>query len=204
MLYTIEDLLIKFNDYNSPYTKISREVSEGKLIKLKRGLYLDDPKTDPYAVAQYLYSPSYISFETALYYRGMIPDVTVMIKSATLNKRRSKLFQNKLGTYTYQDIPERAFPFAVDVIRNKECSVLIASKEKSLTDMLYKLPQRRSMKDIEIMLFDDLRINEMVFDSLDHELLGELCDLYCCINLNTLKKYLLKQGLIKNRSTITG
>ena len=199
MLYTIEDLLIKFNDYNSPYTKISREVSDGKLIKLKRGLYLDDPKTDPYAVAQYLYSPSYISFETALYYHGMIPETVVVIKSATFNKKKSKEFYNYLGKYEYEDIPENAFPYAVDIVRNKEYSVSIASKEKALTDTLYKLPQRRSVRDIEVMLFDDLRINEIVFDSLDHELLGKLCDLYSSSNLKALQKYLKKEGLINDQ-----
>ena len=190
MLKTIDDLLFEYREYKNPYIKISREEKNKKLIKLKRGLYVDDINTDPFIIAQYLYSPSYISFETALSYHGMIPEKVVAITSATFNKNKTKHYDNHFGHFVYKDIPASAFPYGVENIIDGNYCIQIASKEKSLTDMLYKVPKVRSLKDLKALLFEDLRINELVFDELGYKELLLLCDLYNSSNLKLLKNYI--------------
>ncbi len=50
-----------------------------------------------------------------------------------------------------------------------------------------------SKKELLDLLFEDLRIDEVIFDELDKSKLIELCDLYSSKTLHLLKKY------IKNR-----
>ena len=49
---------------------------------------------------------------------------------------------------------------------------------------------RNNLKEIEDLLFEDLRINENIFDTLDMKSLMEMCDLYCSKSLKLLKKYI--------------
>ena len=91
--------------YSSPACKLGRMVESGELIRLKRGLYETDPKTPPYLVARYLCEPSYISFEYALSWHEIIPERTVVVTNATINKRRSKRFDTPLGSFSYSDVP---------------------------------------------------------------------------------------------------
>ena len=192
MIKTIDDLLFEYREYKNPYIKIGREEKNKKLIKLKRGIYADELNTNPFVIAQYLYSPSYISFESALSYHGMIPEKVVSITSATFKKNKTKRYTNSFGHFVYKDIPVNAFPYSVEAITDGKYHFQIASKEKCLTDMLYKAPRVRSIKDLIVLLFEDLRINEIVFDELDHKELLLLCDLYNCSNTKLLKKYIIQ------------
>ncbi len=199
MIRTIEDLLYEYRDYANPYTKIGRMEKQGGIIRLKRGLYTDSDHNDPLLFAQFLYSPSYISFETALSYHGMIPEKVTVIRSATLRKNRSREFTNHFGVYLYEDIPEKAFPYGIESIPYDSYAIPIASKEKCLTDYLYKIAPQRSQRDIRSLLFEDLRLNENVFASMDFEVLKDLCDLYRCSTTKTLKRCIEKEYLSKYR-----
>ena len=196
MLKIIDDLLAEYNDYHLPYAKISRSEKAGDLIRLKRGLYTDDENSDPFVIASYLYFPSYISFETALSYHDLIPEKVTVIKSATFNKNKKKEYTNSFGHFTYEDIPAKAFPYGNETIESNGYTVTIASKEKSITDMLYKKEPCRSMKKVKELLFDDLRINEDKYETLDFDLLYHLCELYRSTNLEMLQKLLKKEGRI--------
>ena len=54
--------------------KISRMWAAGELIPLRRGLYLSDRSVEPLAYASAIYGPSYVSFESALAWCGLIPE----------------------------------------------------------------------------------------------------------------------------------
>lgn len=198
MLKTVDDLLADYKNYQNPYSKIIREEKKGNLIKLKRGLYEDDPNCDPFSVASYLYSPSYISFETALSYHGMIPEEVRIIKSATFHKNKKKEYINQFGRFIYEDVPIDVFPYGNEVVKNGNYTITIASKEKSITDLLYKISPVNSIRGIRILLFEDLRINESIFDNLDFYLLDKLCVLYKNSNHKMLRKMLRKDGFIND------
>ena len=61
-----------------------------KLIKIRNGLYETEANTPSYLLAGSIYGPSYISFEYALSYYGLIPERVTTITCATFNKRKEK------------------------------------------------------------------------------------------------------------------
>ena len=68
MLKTRDIVMYKLRDYASPKAKITQMLKKGELLQICRGVYStsqDDPR---FLVASMIYSPSYISFETALAY----------------------------------------------------------------------------------------------------------------------------------------
>lgn len=66
----------------------------------------------------------------------------------------------------------------------------IATPEKALCDKLYTMPPVRNKKDLQKLLFDDLRIDEVKFSELNREDLLGLSDLYHCTNTKILGKLL--------------
>ena len=186
MVKTIEMLQYEYRNFGNVYNKIAREERDGNLIKLKRGLYVTKDVTNPFIVANYIFAPSYISFETALAYYGMIPERVYAIKSATYKKNKTKLYENKFGRFMYEDVSKNVFAYGVDVIEIEGYKVQIASREKALLDMIASVSPRSSIKEVEVLLFEDLRVNEEVFDELDKGKLIELSQLY---NSNTIRHF---------------
>ena len=68
---------------------------------------------------------------------------------------------------------------------------MIATPEKALCDLLYKKEPVYSIKQLKVLLFDNLRIDESLFDSLDKEAIISICDDYKKRNLRILKTMLL-------------
>ena len=190
MVKTIEMLQFEYSDFGNVYNKIAREEKAGNLIKLKRGLYSTGDVTNPLVVANYIFAPSYISFETALAYYGMIPERVYVIKSATYKKNKTKLYENKLGRFMYEDVSKQVFAYGVDIVEIEGFKVQIASREKALLDMIASVAPRNSIKEVEALLFEDLRINEDVYDELDKEKLMELAQLYNSSTIKHFKAYM--------------
>ena len=190
MIKTIDMLLYEYRDYSNIYNKIVYEEKHNNLIKLKRGLYETNKDADPFTISNVLLSPSYISFETALAYYGMIPERVYAIKSATFKKNKKKEYKNDFGLFLYQDVNSNAYPYDIDQIEIDGIKVMIASKEKALLDLLSVISPRNNKKELVDLLFDDLRIDEVMFDNLDNDKIIKLCDLYPSKTLKLLKKYL--------------
>ncbi|MDC7226180.1 MAG: hypothetical protein PQJ61_05405 [Spirochaetales bacterium] len=171
-----------FKGYSNPNSKIKQQINTGNLIKLKRGLYLRADQLHDSSVlasaANVLYGPSYISFDYALRFYGLIPEAVRNITSATFKKNRSKFFNNAAGTFFYRDIPSIVYPKGI--YRNTEGSsaFLIASPEKALCDKLFTIKSVRSIAGIEALLFEDLRLDEDRFNELDFLEMKELSLLY--------------------------
>lgn len=190
MIKTIDLLLYEYKDYSDVFKKIQSEVRKNNLIKLKRGLYETNINADPLTLANIILSPSYISFETALFYYGMIPERVYAIKSATFKKNKKKEYKNSFGLFLYQDINPNAYPYDINEVEIDGAKVMIASKEKALLDLLSVISPRNNNKELLDLLFLDLRIDEVIFDSLDKIKMIKLCDLYSSKTLNILKRYL--------------
>ena len=73
MIYSFDDLKIKFSNYAKIKDKISREVQAGRLIQIARGLYETDAETSGKYLAGLIYGPSYLSFDYALAVYSLIP-----------------------------------------------------------------------------------------------------------------------------------
>ncbi|MFA7256757.1 MAG: hypothetical protein WC047_04210 [Kiritimatiellales bacterium] len=144
----IDSLRMKelLGDLSDKRGKIARMISSGELISLRRGLYATRRDVHPYCLAASIYGPSYISYETALSYQGLIPEAVYEITSATL--KRPKEFENIFGRFRYHTVPRKAYPLGIERITESDISFLIASPTKALCDRIALEPGMRSMSDV--------------------------------------------------------
>ena len=190
MLKTNDIIKNELSNYSNKDTKLTREVNKGNLIKIVNGLYETDPNTPAYLLANSIYGPSYISFEYALSYYGLIPERVNVVTCATLNKKKKKKYNTYFGTFTYRDIPSLAYPEQVILMNEGNYSYQIATKEKALCDKLYTLKPLKNYTNLENMLFNDLRIDKEEFSKLNAKAIENLSKLYHATNVSLLAKYM--------------
>ena len=92
MIKTVEDLKIKYKNYSDVNGKIRREIKTGTCIPIIRGLYETDKTTPGYYLSSYIYGPSYLAFDNALFYYEMIPERVANNTLATYNKQKTKKY----------------------------------------------------------------------------------------------------------------
>jgi predicted transcriptional regulator of viral defense system len=188
MIITIEELKDKYNTFGDIQGKIRREVNQGKYIPIVRGLYETNKNTPGYYLSSYIYGPSYLSFDYALSYYGLIPERVNAYTSATYNKSKSKTYFTPYGTYIYRDIPNAAFPLDINAIEENDYVYFIASKEKAICDKLYSIKSATSIIKLKELLFENLRIDRDQFALLDRDKLALLSKKYPSRNLSILEK----------------
>lgn len=191
MIYDSNTLKNKYSNYSNINQKISIESKNGNLVRIRRGLYSDNLKVDAPVIANVCYGPSYISFEYALYRYGLIPEFVSVYTSACYNKKNNNTYIAQNAIFEYRSIPNKAFPYGIMYEKNESgISYKIASKEKALCDILYSKYPVRSIKDLKILLFEDLRIDENEFYKLDFDFIIDIAPLYHSNSIKTLVKYL--------------
>jgi len=152
-------------DYHSPRDKVSAMVTEGALIRLKRGLYCVSPqitgqRLSNELIANHLYGPSYVSLETALAFYNLIPERVVTTQSVMT--RRAKIFETPLGRFIYKTVPEDYYPLGVrQETSNPRAAFLIATPEKALCDLILLRANLRitSEKAMVTFLEDYMRVD---------------------------------------------
>ncbi|MBP3456633.1 MAG: hypothetical protein J6K36_00805 [Bacilli bacterium] len=190
MILTHEILKNGLRDYSNKNNKISRDIRDEKLFKIVTGLYETNPNTPGYLLAGSIYGPSYISFEYALSYYGLIPEKVTTITCATLDKKKKKIFMTQFGVFTYRDIPSMVYFEEVILKVENNYSYQIATPEKALCDKLYTLKPLNNYENLENMLFYDLRIDREEFNKLSIEKIENLSNLYGSRNVKLLAKYM--------------
>lgn len=193
MIITTSMLKEKYCDYANPLDKIKRDFDKGIIIRLTKGMYETDKHVDPYLLASSILSPSYLSFDWALSFYGLIPERVVSITSASLNNRKNKTFVNQFGRYEYTDIPTNAFSEGLTYLENGDYIVKIATKEKAICDSLCKWRVVKSSRDLKELLFVDKRIDVDEFSSCDFKLMKRLASLYKKTNLDLLIKLIERE-----------
>ena len=186
---TQEDIWITFQNHSreAVHSGISRSLKSGDILKLKRGLYLFGERLQKnsvslFVIANKMYSPSYISFETALSHHGLIPEA-VFVTTSACHQRKKKQFHTTYGDYTYDFIP--CFPFFMGIEHSKEKGgVLIANPLKALFDLVYC--RRKRYSDLE-----DLETDWRV----DLEALGKHVNQYSLKELEILAKSYKKRNI---------
>ena len=184
MIKTTQILMNELKNYKNPKTKLQRMVSKGELFPIIQGLYENDKNINPMYLAEIIYSPSYISFETALSFYELIPERVFQIKSATFKKRRKKEYKTYFGTFTYQDVPSDVYSYGVKLVNYGSYTFKIACLEKALLDKLYDSPKISNAKDMREYLFEDLRINPFVLDKMNKEFIYNIYNLYHSKNID--------------------
>lgn len=195
MIVTTAILMNKYSEYSNKLDKIKRDVDNGLLFRITRGIYETNPNANPCFLASSILSPSYLSFEFALSYYGLIPERVYAITSASLGIRKNKTFINYYGRFTFSDIPSCAFPDGLRYISEGEYFTRIASKEKAICDSLYKWRTVHSVHELKELLFVDKRIDEDEFSSCDFVELLRIASLYKRTNLELLAKLIRREYL---------
>ena len=192
MIYDSQSLMAKYMNYSNVNQKISIECKNGNLIRIKRGLYTDDIDNDKELIANVCYSPSYISFEYALSYYGIIPEYVSTYTSAVYGKKNNKFYSVENASFEYKSIPSSVFFKGITIMKNKNgYNYKMATKEKALCDLLYSKYPVRSFASLKVLLFEDLRIDYEELIRLDKEFIKEIIPLYHSNTLNTFLKYML-------------
>lgn len=149
-----------------------------QIIRLKRGLYVCSPDiTDKVLstelIANHLYAPSYVSMSSALRYYGLIPEEVYIKQSMTL--KHSKDFDTQLGRFEYTHISKKAFSVGLTSIRKDDYAFVMATPEKALCDLIANSPRvnLRYLKDAEIYLEEDIRMEREDFMQMDARLFEE-------------------------------
>lgn len=159
------------------------------ILKLRNNWYtFTDRDVNEYFLfyaANKIYSPSYISLESALNYYGLIPEVSFSISSVTTLK--TEHFTNDLGNFIYSSFKKEYF-FGYALITYDNYIIKIASIEKAVLDFLYLRRDIRTFDDIE-----SLRINADLFnEKVDKKKLLNYSHLFNSKVLSSKLKLLLK------------
>lgn len=114
---------------------LERYAKKGVFARPKKGLYFyPGDRRSEMALANLIYAPSYVSFESALSYYHIIPEAVYSITSATTKPTRE--FKLKEIIYSYTTIKKAAFTGYIPTEIYGEIAQ-IATPEKALCDYLY-------------------------------------------------------------------
>lgn len=150
---------------NKAYLKIilSRYAKAGKIIRLKRGLYVSKSYLDTLEkknklseylefVAGILYKTSYLSLDWVLYENNLLTESPKNFTSIALVKTAT--FSNELGNFFYHKIRRELFLGYV-VLKEGDLTIFKATPAKALFDFLYL--RKNSLVNIDAI--EELRLN---------------------------------------------
>lgn len=156
-VFSLED--IRRVDSNFHRRRLNEWQDKGYITKIVKGYYifsdLELSENVLFEIANRIYDPSYISFEMALSYHGLIPESIYGVTSAS--SRRTYVFKTKIASFSYRTINRRLF-FGYDIVRYDSKSFKIATPEKALLDYFYLNPQINNRDG-----YASLRINREAF-----------------------------------------
>jgi hypothetical protein len=173
--------------------KIARMLESGAIFSLRRGLYASRRDIDPHCLAGPIYGPSYVSFETALAWHGMIPEGVTEVLSAT--SKRNASFENDFGRFRFLTVPKSAYPVGVQRVTDSDLPFLIASPTKALVDRIAREAGFRSMADVARWI-DAMRIE--IRSVLDRTELTECAQHYGRPAVRWLLRYAEKNRLTES------
>lgn len=145
---------------DSRYSKVKRMLAQSQLIHIRRGLYGltsrlgHKEKLHPYSLAHHIYSPSYISLESALSYHQLIPEAVYTVTSVCT--KRAKEFHTPFGVFSYMHLPNENFYIDVELITEDNHSFFVAKPWKAICDFIFCY--KKNWRSLE-PLANDLRIN---------------------------------------------
>ncbi|MBN2859038.1 MAG: hypothetical protein JXK93_02095 [Sphaerochaetaceae bacterium] len=128
----------------------------GYINMVAPGFYVlaDSIKTeqDLFAIASRLYTPSFVSLESALAWYGLIPETPLAVTSVTTRKTRT--VSSEIGEFIYRTVKPACW-FGYSIEETQSGKFMIARPERAITDLLYL---RRDLKTPGH--FIELRLNE--------------------------------------------
>ena len=144
-LKTLRDIL-EISKESTLFSIVKKLIKAGVLLKIEKDKYLlKRREANDFALANFIYQPSYISFESALNFYGILSQFPYEIFSATARKSVKKVFQDKI--FVYSHIKKELF-WGYE----KKENFLIALPEKALLDQVYLMS--KGCKSINLDEYD--------------------------------------------------
>lgn len=182
--------------YKQPRDKLTALLKAKELIRVKKGLYIfgKDNRVRPFSLevlANLIYGPSYISFEYALSYFGMIPEKVCRITSAC--PKRIKHLITPVGEFVYYYLNPRVFSVGMTWESIDDYThFFIATREKALADYVSRQKIFLNTDEIFIYLIESMRIDVDDINTLRLSLMKDIAYLYQNKNVDLLCKILEK------------
>lgn len=149
-LKTLRDVL-NIKKESAIFNVIKKLLLAGVLRKLEKNKYLlKGARVNDFTLANFMYQPSYVSFESALNFYGILSQFPYEVSSATTKKTAGKIFQGKAFIYTH--IKKDLF-WGYE----KKEDFIIAFPEKALLDQLYL--GAKGYRKINLDEYDLSRVN---------------------------------------------
>jgi predicted transcriptional regulator of viral defense system len=143
---------------------LSRWLKKGYIIKLRNGFYTFPEHCNiadfNLFVANKIYKPSYVSLHSALSFYGIIPESVVQTTSVSSLKTCN--FENSIGSFSYKNIKEQNFFGFRNLTFNGNKTILLATPEKAILDLLYLYPFYKTDDDFVDLRFDRQIISEVI------------------------------------------
>lgn len=143
-------------------SNLSHWVKKGYINKLRKEWYIfTEDLTLPgiqYLIANRIFSPSYVSLQSALCFYGIIPESVVDVTSVT--SRDTKTFQYNLGLCSYQKLKSSLFFGYRFMEFDKIGTIKFATPEKAILDFLYLYPFYKTENDMRELRFDEIFMEE--------------------------------------------
>ena len=134
-VFTTKDVALLWNESNNSIIadRLKSYVNNGKLVRIRRGIYSKDKKYNKYEFAIKIFRPSYVSFETVLGASGMTFQYYGNIFIASYLKREIKCDSQ---TYSFVKIKDTILNNPKGIDQTGEYA--IASKERAFLDTIYR------------------------------------------------------------------
>ena len=148
--------------------QLSRWVKSGKLVQLRRRLYVLSKqyrKIDPhpFLIANRMKRASYVSLQSALEYHNLIPEYVPTVTSICTG--RPEEIATPLGSFIFRHIKKELFSNYRFTDLGEEQSAFIATPEKALLDLLYLTPgsdKPNYLRELRLQNFPTLNINILI------------------------------------------
>jgi predicted transcriptional regulator of viral defense system len=157
-VFSIREIEKHFPDFDS--RRLVEWQEKGYIQKLRNRFYYFAGNTVNerylFFAANELYSPSYISLESALSWYGFIPEGVFQVTSCSSRKTQS--FGTPLGSFSYRHIkPALFFGYRLEEWNNHHFA--IAEPEKTVIDYLYLHHEIRDLVDFESLRWNSTEMN---------------------------------------------
>jgi predicted transcriptional regulator of viral defense system len=141
--------------------QLTRWVSRGKLIQIRRGFYLiaqpyRDMQPHPFLIANMIKMASYVSLQSALGHYGIIPEYVPVITSVTTG--RTEEIITEVGRFQFKHIKKDLFwgYQRIEVVAGTK--IFMALPEKCLLDLIYLTPKSDSVEYLEEMRLQNTQL----------------------------------------------
>lgn len=197
--FSLDDLLPMEKDKAYLTILCSRYVKSGKLLRLKKGLYVaseyietleKENKISSYTefLSNVLYKPSYLSLEYVLYEHNILTEIPIHFTLITQKKTAS--FTNRFGAFVYHTVKKPLFT-GFTVRQENAFFIKKATKAKALFDYFYL---RKNIVN-SFQSFHELRLNRVNISANDLKEFNRYATLEGSKKMKEISRYLISSSI---------